>query len=88
MKYKNHQNAFTIQAKYKGKNKFSFTEVTKQDIEKGKIFDLENKKLLKFLMYQQRLLKKGLMYLLILYPLVLIVPLNLLCFRLVLNLQM
>ena len=44
MKYKNHQNVFTIQAKYKGKNKFSFTEVTKQDIEKENIFDLEIKK--------------------------------------------
>ena len=38
VKYKNHPSILTIQAKYKGKNKFSFTEVTTQDIEK-EIFD-------------------------------------------------
>ena len=43
MKYKNHPSILTIQAKYKGKNKFSFTEVTTQDIEK-EIFDLETRK--------------------------------------------
>ena len=34
VKYKNHSRILTIQAKYKCKNKFSFTEVTTQDIEK------------------------------------------------------
>ena len=34
VKYKNHPSILTIQAKYKGKNKVSFTEVTTQDIEK------------------------------------------------------
>ena len=43
VKYKSHPNILTIQAKYKGKNKFSFIEVTTQDIEK-EIFDLETKK--------------------------------------------
>ena len=43
VKYKNHPSILTIQAKYKGKNKFSFTEVTTQDIEK-EIFDLETRK--------------------------------------------
>ena len=38
MKYKKNPSILTIQAKYKGKNKFSFTEVTTQDIEK-EIFD-------------------------------------------------
>ena len=43
MKYKNHPSILAIQAKYKGKNKFSFREVTTQNIEK-EIFDLETKK--------------------------------------------
>ena len=43
MKYKNHPSILTIQAKYKCNNKFSFTEVTTQDIEKES-FDLETKK--------------------------------------------
>ena len=34
VKYKNRPSILTIKAKYKGNNKFSFTEVTKQDIEK------------------------------------------------------
>ena len=43
MKYKNHLSILTIQAKYKGKNKFSFIEVTTQDTEK-EIFDLDTRK--------------------------------------------
>ena len=43
MKYKNHPSILSIQAKCKGKNKFSFTEVTTQDIKK-EIFDLETRK--------------------------------------------
>ena len=38
-KYKDHASIFTIQAKYKGKNKFPFTEVAIQDIVK-EILDL------------------------------------------------
>ena len=38
VKYKNHPSIRTVQVKYKGKNKFSFTEKTTQDIEK-EIFD-------------------------------------------------
>ena len=38
VKYKNHRSIRTIQAKYKGKNKFSFTELTTQNIEK-EVFD-------------------------------------------------
>ena len=34
VKYKIHPSTLTIKANYKGKNKFSFTEVTTQDIEK------------------------------------------------------
>ena len=43
VKYKNHPSILTIEAKYKGKNKFSFIELTTQDIEK-EIFDLETEK--------------------------------------------
>ena len=43
MKYKNHPSILTIQVKYKGKNKFYFTEVTTKNIEK-EMFDLETKK--------------------------------------------
>ena len=43
VKYKNHPNILTIQAKDKGKNKFSFTKVNTKDIEK-EIFDLETRK--------------------------------------------
>ena len=43
MKYKNHPSILTIQSKCEGKNKFSFIEVTTQDIEKY-IFYLETKK--------------------------------------------
>ena len=43
VKYKNHPSILTIQAKYKCNNKFSFTDVTTQDIEKES-FDLETKK--------------------------------------------
>ena len=43
LKCKNHQSILTIQAKYKSKNKFPFTEIPTQDIEK-EIFDLETKK--------------------------------------------
>ena len=43
MKYENHQSILTIQAKCKGNNKFSFTEVTTQDIKK-EFFDLETGK--------------------------------------------
>ena len=42
MNYKNHPSILTIQAKHKGKYKFSFTEITTLDIEKY-IFDLEIK---------------------------------------------
>ena len=43
VKYKNHPSILTIQTKYEGKNKCSFTEVTTQDIEK-EIFHLETRK--------------------------------------------
>ena len=43
MKYKNQPSILTIQAKCKGTNKFSFTEVTTRDIEK-EMFHLETKK--------------------------------------------
>ena len=43
MKYKNHPSILTIQSKCEGKNKFSFIEVTTQDIEKY-ISYLETKK--------------------------------------------
>ena len=43
VKYKNYPSVLTIQAKYKGKNKYCFTEVTTQDIEK-EIFNLETRK--------------------------------------------
>ena len=43
VKYKNHPSILTNQSKCKGKNKFSFIEVTTQDIEKY-IFYLETKK--------------------------------------------
>ena len=59
VKYKNHQNVFTIQAKYKGKNKFSFTEVTKQDIEKENIFDLETKKASQISYMPTKIIKEG-----------------------------
>ena len=43
MKYKIHPSILTIQAKYQDNNKFSFTQVTTQDIEKI-FFDLETKR--------------------------------------------
>ena len=43
MKYKNQPSILTIQAKCKGTNKFSFTEVNTRDIEK-EMFHLETKK--------------------------------------------
>ena len=43
VKYKNRPSILTIQAKYRGNNKFSFTGVTTKDIEK-EIFDLETRK--------------------------------------------
>ena len=43
VKYKSHPSILTIQTKYKVNNKFSFTEVTTQHIEK-EIFHLETKK--------------------------------------------
>lgn len=75
--YKNHSCIPIIQAKYKGKIKFSFTEVTTQYIEKD-IFDLKTKKIIKFLIYQQRLLT--LTYLRPFYVLVIIVLLNIFLF--------
>ena len=41
MKYKNHRTIPAVQAKYKDKNKFFFTEGTTQDIEK-EVFSLRN----------------------------------------------
>ena len=75
--YKKHPCIPIIQAKYKGKIKFSFTEVTTQYIEKD-IFDLKTKKIIKFLIYQQRLLT--LTYLRPFYVLVIIVLLNIFLF--------
>ena len=43
MKCKNHPSILAIQSKYKGKNNFSFTEVTTENIEK-EILVLEAKK--------------------------------------------
>ena len=43
MKSKNHPSILAIQTKYKGKNNFSFTEVTTQNLEK-EILVLEAKK--------------------------------------------
>ena len=43
VKYKNHPSVLIIQTQHKGKNEFSFTEVTTPDIEK-EIFHLEIKK--------------------------------------------
>ena len=43
MKYKSQPSILIIQAKYKGKNKFYFTEVTTQDLENNN-FDLETEK--------------------------------------------
>ena len=87
VKYKNHPSILTIQAKYKGKNKFSFTEVTTQDIEK-EIFDLETKKASQISDIPTKIIEETLIHLLTFYALVLITLLNLLCSRLVLNLQM
>ena len=93
-KYKNHSSILTIEAKYKGKNNFSFTEVTRQNIKK-EIYDLETKKASQISHLPTKFIKKNLDvyadFLLLadfLLSLILIVPLNLLCFHLVLNLQM
>ena len=58
MKYKYHPSILSIQAKYKGRNKFSFTEVTTQGIEK-EIVDLETKKASQISDIQTKIIKEN-----------------------------
>ena len=87
MKCKNHPSILTIQAKYKSKNKISFTEVTTQEVEK-EIFNLETTKASQISGIRTNIIKGNVDVFADFYALVLIALLNLLCFRLVLNLQM
>lgn len=67
--------ALAIWIKCKIKNKFSFAEVAKKDIEK-EILSLKTKKLFKSVIYWQKSLKETLTCWLNLYALLLIFPLN------------